>query len=57
MDNASFVGLDVGYASVRSGIFDGVGSRLGLAERPIRQLQPAASMAGWWMVERRTVLL
>jgi FGGY-family pentulose kinase len=37
---SAFVGIDVGSASVRAGIFDGEGRRLAFAVRPIKQFHP-----------------
>jgi FGGY-family pentulose kinase len=37
-----FVGVDVGSASVRAGVFDGTGARLAFAVEPIRQFHPRA---------------
>lgn len=42
MNNPVFVGIDVGSASVRAGIFDTTGKRLGFAVRPIAQFHPRA---------------
>ncbi|WP_413726187.1 FGGY-family carbohydrate kinase [Sodalis sp. RH16] len=40
MKNPCFIGVDVGSASVRAGIFDGQGQRLAFAVRPIQQYHP-----------------
>ncbi len=40
MGNRVFLGIDVGSASVRAGIFDGNGQRLAFAVRPIQQFHP-----------------
>lgn len=40
MNTPLFLGMDVGSASVRAGIFDAHGQRLAFAERPIRQFHP-----------------
>jgi FGGY-family pentulose kinase len=37
-----FIGIDVGSASVRAGVFDRTGTRLAFAERPIQQFHPRA---------------
>ena len=42
MEAPVFVGLDVGSASVRAGLFDPTGRRLSFAERPIAQYRPRA---------------
>lgn len=39
---AIFVGIDVGSASVRAGLFDAKGTRLAFAVRPIQQFRPRA---------------
>lgn len=39
-DDAVFLGVDVGSASVRAGLFDTAGRRLAFATRPIRQFHP-----------------
>lgn len=39
-----FIGVDVGSASVRAGIFDGGGRRLAFAVRPITQFRPRANV-------------
>lgn len=48
-----FLGVDVGSASVRAGLFDALGQRLGFAQRPIQQFHPrslvvAQSSADIW---------
>ncbi|ACS87674.1 FGGY-family carbohydrate kinase [Musicola paradisiaca] len=40
MSDDCFIGVDVGSASVRAGIFDGSGRRLAFAVRPIEQFHP-----------------
>jgi FGGY-family pentulose kinase len=40
MDKRLFVGIDVGSASVRAGIFDAAGQRLAFAVRAIKQFHP-----------------
>jgi FGGY-family pentulose kinase len=40
MESQVFIGIDVGSASVRAGIFDAAGQRLAFAVRPIRQFHP-----------------
>jgi FGGY-family pentulose kinase len=40
MTGRVFVGVDVGSASVRAGVFDASGSRLAFAVQPIRQFHP-----------------
>ncbi len=40
MSNQTFVGIDVGSASVRAGIFDAAGNRLAFAVHPIQQFHP-----------------
>ncbi|WES90104.1 FGGY-family carbohydrate kinase [Dickeya fangzhongdai] len=40
MKNGCFIGVDVGSASVRAGVFDGNGQRLAFAVRPIEQFHP-----------------
>lgn len=42
MNTQVFVGIDVGSASVRAGIFDAEGRRLAFAVRPIAQFHPRA---------------
>jgi len=42
MNSPVFVGIDVGSASVRAGIFDATGKRLAFAVRPIDQFHPRA---------------
>ncbi|MBS1156052.1 MAG: sugar kinase [Proteobacteria bacterium] len=42
MDSQVFVGIDVGSASVRAGLFDAQGKRLAFAVRPIQQFHPKA---------------
>lgn len=42
MDSQVFVGIDVGSASVRAGLFDVQGKRLAFAVRPIQQFHPKA---------------
>ena len=42
MDKQVFIGIDVGSASVRAGIFDASGQRLAFAVRPIQQFHPRA---------------
>lgn len=42
MNNQVFIGIDVGSASVRAGIFDAEGRRLAFAARPIAQFHPYA---------------
>ncbi len=39
-----YIGLDIGSAGVRAGVFDAQGNRLSFAERPIRQFHPSATM-------------
>jgi ribulose kinase len=39
MDQA-FVGIDVGTGSVRAGLFDGAGARLGMGVSPIEIFRP-----------------
>ena len=43
-DTATFIGVDVGSASLRAGVFDIHGRRLGFAVRPIRQFNPRADV-------------
>jgi FGGY-family pentulose kinase len=40
MDARCFIGVDVGSASVRAGVFDDAGQELAFATRPIRQFNP-----------------
>ena len=40
MSEKVFLGIDVGSASVRAGLFDGNGQRLAFAVRPIKQFHP-----------------
>lgn len=40
MDNRLFVGIDIGSASVRAGIFDSAGNRLAFSVRAIKQFHP-----------------
>jgi FGGY-family pentulose kinase len=40
MSEKVFLGIDVGSASVRAGLFDGTGQRLAFAVRPIKQFHP-----------------
>ncbi|GAB7215303.1 FGGY-family carbohydrate kinase [Dickeya oryzae] len=40
MKNDCFIGVDVGSASVRAGVFDGNGQRLAFAVQPIEQFHP-----------------
>ena len=40
MENQVYLGIDVGSASVRAGIFDAAGRRLAFAVRPIQQFHP-----------------
>lgn len=42
MKNQCFIGVDVGSASVRAGVFDQQGARLAFAVRPISQYHPRA---------------
>ncbi len=44
MDASAFIGVDVGSASVRAGVFDRAGAELGFAVRPIRQFNPRADV-------------
>jgi FGGY-family pentulose kinase len=39
-----FLGIDVGSASVRAGLYDGHGTRIAFADRPIRQFRPGGEM-------------
>ncbi|MBU5603879.1 FGGY family carbohydrate kinase, partial [Citrobacter sp. S55_ASV_140] len=40
MSSGYFLGVDVGSASVRAGVFDASGKRLAFATRPISQFRP-----------------
>ena len=40
MGNQVFLGIDIGSASVRAGLFDANGQRLAFAVRPIKQFHP-----------------
>ena len=40
MSQGIYLGVDVGTGSVRAGLFDGTGRRLGLASEPIRIWRP-----------------
>jgi ribulose kinase len=40
MTACAFVGVDVGSASVRAGVFDRAGTELAFAVRPIQQFNP-----------------
>ncbi len=42
MGEAIYLGIDVGSASVRAGLFDARGQRLAFAQRPIEQFHPKA---------------
>jgi FGGY-family pentulose kinase len=42
LNQAVYLGIDVGSASVRAGLFDGSGQRLAFAQRPIAQFHPKA---------------
>lgn len=44
MDQSCFIGVDVGSASVRAGVFGLAGQRLGFAVRPITQFHSRANM-------------
>ncbi|AUG98877.1 sugar kinase [Prodigiosinella confusarubida] len=44
MENDCFMGVDVGSASVRAGVFDSSGRRLAFAVRPIQQFHPRANL-------------
>ena len=40
MDKVYYLGIDVGSASVRTGVYDAQGNRLAFATRPIKQFRP-----------------
>lgn len=44
VSSACFIGVDVGSASVRAGVFDSCGQRLAFAVRPISQFHPRANV-------------
>ena len=44
MEAATFIGVDVGSASVRAGVFDAQGHKLAFAVRPIKQFNPRADV-------------
>ena len=44
MDDATFVGVDVGSGSVRAGVFDRAGRQRAFAVRPIQQFNPRADV-------------
>src|SRR5271165_6547640 len=44
MNASAFVGVDVGSASVRAGVFDRAGTELAFAVRPIQQFNPRADV-------------
>ena len=44
MEPPLFLGIDIGSASVRAGVFDASGQRLAFAERPIQQFHPRAGV-------------
>ncbi len=44
MSDQCYIGVDVGSASVRAGVFDGRGTRLAFAVRPISQYHPRADV-------------
>ena len=41
---SAFVGVDVGSASVRAGVFDRAGTELAFAVRPIQRFNPRADV-------------
>jgi ribulose kinase len=41
---SAFVGVDVGSASVRAGVFDRAGTELAFAVRPIQRFNPCADV-------------
>lgn len=44
VSSACFIGVDVGSASVRAGVFDSHGQRLAFAVHPISQFHPRANV-------------